>query len=191
VRRTVGLVAIVASLTWFAASCGGDDDDAGSRDDATTEEGGSDESDDTTTTAEDTSTTLSPEDEVLAAYEAASSDALAAAYDPPNPDHPDLLAHFDGEALTRHQGILRQLQATGVSYVGTIELHPTLTSLAGSEAVVEDCYEEHTETVRTETREPVGEPTDTILHVENHLQAIDGAWKIVQIQELSEPCTPG
>ena len=177
--------AAVAALgvTLFAAlvaACGDDD---------TAEESSGGQDVESTTTSEGTTTTLSPEDEVLQAYEAA-GEALFAAYDPPDPEHPDLLAHLAGDALERAQADLAQLQSQGTSYVGTLEPHPTLTSLAGDTAVVEDCFVQTAQLIDTETRQPHGEETESVVHIESHLERVDGSWKVVREQELSEPCTP-
>ncbi len=187
-RRTALAVALAIAVLSAAGACNGDDDAAGAT--STANDAGA-----TTTTAapattEATTTTLTPEEEVLAAYRATTA-ALAAAYDPPNPNHPDLLAHMAGEALNRTQGLLEQLVGQGVSLVGTVELFPTLVTLAGDTAVVEDCFRDRSQYVNTVTRAPVGEPGETVLHIESNLERIDGVWKVVREQELSEPCTPG
>ncbi|MGH9117021.1 MAG: hypothetical protein ACRD0A_03825 [Acidimicrobiales bacterium] len=78
-----------------------------------------------------------------------------------------------------------------MSTVGTVELRPALVTLAGDTAVVEDCFLERSQYVNTQTREPVGEPGQRVVHIESHLERIDGVWKVVSEQELSEPCTPG
>lgn len=182
-RPSARAVLAVAALAVVAAACGGGDDGPAN------EEAIVDDETSNSSAADGTATTLSPEEEVLTAYEAA-SDALSSAYDPPDPDHPDLLATYGGEALSRIQGTLSQLQGEGVSYVGTFELHPTVITLAGNTAVIEDCYVNHTQVVQTETREPIGEPGEAVLHVEVHLERSDGTWRLVEKQELSEPCTP-
>ncbi len=58
-------------------------------------------------------------------------------------------------------------------------------------AVIEDCFVERSQYVNTVTREPVGQAGERVLHIESHLERIDGVWKVVREQELSEPCTPG
>ena len=184
--RLAGLAVVVMALSLLGAACNGDDEAGG--DGTTTSDEPATTAEPTTTEA--TTTTLTPEDEVLAFYRSASQ-ALNAAYDPPDPNGADLLAHFDGEALARVQSLLTQLQAQGVSYVGTVEVHPTLVSLVGDTAVIEDCYLDVSQTVQTATGAPVGEPEQTIGHIESHLERINGTWKIVREQELTEPCTPG
>lgn len=181
-RHWVRVVGSVAVLALVLGSCGGDDDDSGSADGADEET--------TSTAGETTTTTLSPEDEVLAAYQAA-SDALLAAHDPPNPDHPDLLATHAGDALSRVQDSLRSYAAEGVSLVGTIEPDPTPTSILDTTAVIEDCVVNREQQVYTDTRESLTEIEETVVHIESHLERIDGTWKVVSEQELSEPCTPG
>jgi len=177
---------LLGALALILTACGGGDGSGGAGDGAAI----ADHEERRDATERQTTTTLSPEDEVLAAYERA-SDALGSAYDPPDPSNPDLLATYSGEALDRIQAVLTQLQGQGVSYVGTFDLHPTVVSVAGDTAVVEDCYIDHTQQVNTETREPIGEPGETVFHVEAHFERVDDEWMLVQKQELGEQCTPG
>ena len=186
-RRTALVLALASALLLAGAACNGDDE-AGSA--TTTNDSGP-----ATTAAPSTTlaptTTLSPEDEVLAAYRAA-NDAINVAFDPPNPNHPDLVAHFSGEALSRVQGRVSQFEGQGVSVIGTLESDPAVLSLAGGSAVVEDCFVAHDQIVDSVTRQPIGDPGEpVVVHVESHLELIDGTWKVVSEQELSDPCTPG
>jgi hypothetical protein len=194
-RRTTWARAVfvtcACALVLGLGACDGGDDEAGGDD------GGTSDADVTTTTTappstttQATTTTLTPEDEVLAAYRAADA-AVFAAFDPPNPNHPELLAHISGEALTRVQGLIRQFEGQGVSVVGTIQSQPELLSLVGDQAVIEDCFVDRSQVVDTATRAPVGEPGETTLHIESHLERIGGTWMVVHEQELSEACTPG
>ncbi|MGH9213899.1 MAG: hypothetical protein ACRD2C_24990 [Acidimicrobiales bacterium] len=180
-RRAAAAGALVTVVTLSFAACG-DDDDASSG-----ESSAGDQSDETTTT-EATSTTLTEEEQVLADYEAA-REAIYAAYDPPDPTHPDLVARVDGEALGATQNAVGMAQADGISYTGPFELDPVFINMSGDEAVVEDCPSEHTQRVNTQTGEPIGEPIDQVNHQRIDLQRIDGVWKIVRVQELEEPCT--
>lgn len=184
-KRTARCVSMVGALMLAVAACGGDDDDdAGSDSDAA-----AGELDDAASTDEAPATSLSPEDEVLEAYRAA-REAIFAAYDPPDPTDPDMVALVDGEALGALQNELGQAQADGISYTGPFELNPQVITLGSEEAVVEDCLSEHTQEVNTQTSETLGPPFDSVHHNRVDLQRIDGVWKIVRIQELSESCTP-
>jgi hypothetical protein len=183
-RPVALLLAATAAVLALAAACG-DDDDAADGGATTTAA----EATTPSTTAPATTTTLSPEEEVLAAYRAARA-AIDASYNPPNPNLPDLLALVGGEALTRVQSNLTQLQGQGVNLVGTTETHPTLTSLAGDAAVVEDCFVNRAQYVNQATGQPVGQPGESVLHVENQLQRIGGSWMLMVSQELDDQCTP-
>jgi hypothetical protein len=174
------------ALSVLAGACNGDDEAGG--DGTTTTDAPATTAEPTTTEA--TTTTLTPEEEVLTAYRNAAN-AVYAAYDPPNPNHPDLLAHLSGDILARVQNLLTQYQSQGVSIVGTVQLAPTLVTMAGDSAVVEDCFVDRSQSVNTATREPVGQPSETVLHIEGHLERVDGTWKVVRQEELPEPCTPG
>jgi hypothetical protein len=174
------------ALSLLGAACNGDDEAGG--DGTTTSDEPATTAEPTTTEA--TTTTLTPEEEVLTAYRNAAN-AVYAAYDPPNPNHPELLAYLSGDILARVQNLLTQYQSQGVSVVGTVQLAPTLRTMAGGTAVVEDCFVDRSQTVNTATREPVGQPSETVLHITGHLERIDGSWKVVRQEELTDPCTPG
>jgi hypothetical protein len=187
--RRIGRRASVAVLVLGFAllmGCNGDDDDASGGDTTTTE------TTDTTAapTTEATTTTLTAEEEVLSAYRSGAN-AVYAAYDPPNPSHPDLLAYLSGDILARVQNLLTQYQSQGVSIVGTVQLSPTLLTMAGDTALVQDCFVDRSQSVNTTTREPVGQPSETVLHIEAHMERTDGTWKVVRQEELTDPCTPG
>lgn len=173
----------VAGLVLLGA-CGGDDGD--NADDGTddTEAAGSSESE----SEETTTTTLSAEGEVLAAYEDARA-AVAAAYDPADPEHPDLLASFDGRALRLHQTTLGDLQSQGLSDVATSdESDPKVLSVVADTAVVEDCIVQELQKMSSDTREPQGAPREVATHIEWSLERIDDAWKVVQGETLGESC---
>lgn len=177
--------AIAAGLMLMLAACGDDGEDDTAETD-TTEESSEGEPDGTD--PEETEEELSPEDEVLAAYEAA-WDAVVAAYDPPDPEHPDLLATFGGDALLRHQVALENYQLDGLSEVATSsENDPQVASLVDDTAVVEDCIKEVTEMLDTETREPQKEPQEVTVHSRRHMERTEGTWKIVQVETLGESC---
>ncbi|MGH9116603.1 MAG: hypothetical protein ACRD0A_01605 [Acidimicrobiales bacterium] len=188
-RRTALVVALACALLLAGAACNGSDDDTAGGDTPTADDAGSTTTTAAPTTTEAPTTTLTPEEEVLAAYRAAKA-AIDAAHDPPNPNHPDLLALVGGEALTRTQGLLTQLQGQGVAVVGTTETHPTLVSLAGESAQVEDCFVNRSQYVNPTTREPIGQAGETVLHVRSELERLNGTWKLTASQELSDPCTP-
>jgi hypothetical protein len=187
--RRVGraLAAVAGALMVLGVvACGGDDDDSG--------EASAVEDLDTTTEAGDdagstTSTTLSPEDQVIADYTAASA-AFSAAANPPNPDSPDLEAHFTGASLSRYQDALRSLQAAGATAQNTVEHHPIDVTVTGETAQLEDCFVDTTQQFNAATGEALGGPSTTTLHVEVTLQLIDGVWKVAERSERSDPCTP-
>jgi hypothetical protein len=187
-RRAGRALAAVAGalMVLGVVACGGDDDDSGDAsavedlDTATTEAGGD---------AETTSTTLSPEDQVIADYTAASA-AFSTAANPPNPDAPDLAAHFTGASLSRYQDALRSLQAAGATAQNTVEHHPIDVSVTGETAQLEDCFVDTTQQFNAATGEALGGPSTTTLHVDVTLQLIDGVWKVAERSERSDPCTP-
>ena len=181
-RRAFHALALVCAVAVAVTACGaGDGGDEGSGSDSTIDESA-------TTTEEGTTTTLSPEDAVIADYNASQA-AIQAAYDPANPDHPDLLKYLAGPTLEGHQTTLAEYQLEGVSDVLlSKESNPQVISLTGTTAVVENCMTEVLQLTDTETREPKGEPRTYTGYIRDELELIDGTWKIIDGEGLRETC---
>jgi hypothetical protein len=174
-RTTALAVAVVVAFT----ACGGDD---------TGDAAGGEAESASTTVDETTSTTLSPEDEVLADYTAAEA-AVKAAYDPADPDHPDLLAYYAGAMLERHQTTLSEYQAEGLSDVlVSKESTPEVVSVTDTTALIENCMTEVLQVTNSTTREPQAEPRTYTALVEFDLEHIDDTWKIVDARTIEETC---
>ena len=180
-RRGFHALALVCAVAVAVTACGGGDDgDEGSASDSTIDESA-------TTTAEAT-TTLSPEEAVIADYHLA-TEAVQAAFDPPNPQHPDLLATHSGAQLERYQSRLAEYQAEGRSDVlVSKETNPRVVSVDDSSAVVEDCLTEVLQYTDTVTRELQGEPRTYTVLIRDELELIDGTWKIVDGRTVEETC---
>jgi hypothetical protein len=133
---------------------------------------------------------VSPEQVVIQDYQAGTA-ALSAAFNPPNPQHPDLLRYWTGDALTFMQSRITQLQANNVAYQNTIETHPVVRSISGDIAVIDDCIEDHTQTINLATNEPVGNPGNTIQGIDVEMQRGADVWQIAVRTAREEPCTPG
>jgi hypothetical protein len=178
-RRTA--VALSAVLVLALGACGGDDD---SGDDET----GAGDRETTTTTEESTTTTaaLTPEEQVLRDYDAARQ-AVVASANPPNPDHPDLLAHFGGDALARQQSLLREWQDLNVGARTTVETHPEVTSITGTAATVRDCFTDSSQVIDLATGRP-GESGSTTQHVDVTLEQRDGVWILTRQELREDPC---
>lgn len=125
VSRRVGIGALAAVLLLAATGCDGGDDEAGGSTTTIAETTTS-----TPTTTEAPTTTLSPEDGVLAAYRAA-TDAVTAAANPPNPDHPLLAEHLTGEQLDLVRSYVDQLRASNIGHILSTELNPGDVVIAG------------------------------------------------------------
>lgn len=187
-RFAAGIAAGLALV--ILAACGGGDDGEETDEPETTEEASGSE----TTSSDDTTTTedaLPPEErEVLDAYEA-SIEALIAASDPANPDHPDLLATHTGDALFRLQTYLGDYQVAGTSEIWlSNESQTEVLSLVDDTARLEDCYKEVTQLVDTDTREPREEPKEQSALTEVQMERIDGTWIVVEGQTKEESCDP-
>ena len=179
--------AVAAALAAGLCACGGDDADEADTPEppaATTEAGSSTgvESAGATTTA-----ALSPEAEVVRDYEAASA-AFSAAANPPNPDAPELAAHFTGSSLARYQATLRSLQADGATAHNTVEHRVVNVVISGETAEVQDCFVDTTEEFSATTGESLGGASTTTMHVDVLLQRVDGVWKVAERTERTDPC---
>jgi hypothetical protein len=173
--------ALAAVLVLGACGGGGGDDDesAGSGDRETT----------TTTAAEPETTTtaaLTPEEQVLRDYDAAHQ-AIIAASNPPDPNHPDLLAHMGGDALARQQSQLRQWQGLNVAADTSVVSRPEVTSISGSVATVRDCFTDTTTIIDLSTGQP-GQSGSTTQHVDVTLEQRDGVWLLAYQVLREDPC---
>ncbi|MGH9118035.1 MAG: hypothetical protein ACRD0A_09220 [Acidimicrobiales bacterium] len=184
-RRTALAVGLASALLLAGAACTGDDDDAAGGDTTTTG--------DATTTAPPTTaattTTLSAEEEVVAAYRAA-IEAFAVASNPPNPDHPLLVERMTGQQLDFARSALTQLRALNTAHILTPELHPGDAVITGDNAALTDCLVDHTRAVDLATGAPIGEPGETVLHVDVGMQRISGVWKLAAQTRRTDSCDP-
>jgi hypothetical protein len=125
---------------------------------------------------------------VLADYTAA-TEAVQAAFDPPDPQHPDLLATHAGPQLERYQTRLAEYQIEGRSDVlVSKETNPQVISVDDITAVVEDCLTEVLQYTDTVTREPQGEPRTYTVLIRDDLELVDGNWKVVDGRTVEETC---
>lgn len=122
-------------------------------------------------------------------------DAVEAATDPPDPEHPDLLATAAGLQLEQLQEVIAGYREDGYVRRGDHEHHPSIREFldGGSAAVVDDCNVLDSEAglYDAETGERVeggGEPGDREL-LEARLELVDGAWKVVNVNVVEEDST--
>ena len=181
-RRAFDALALVCAVAVAVTACGGGDGgDEGGASDSTIDESA-------TTTEEETTTTLSPDDAVIADYNAA-QEAVKAAYDPADPEHPDLLTHYSGPVLERHQATLAEYQLEGLSDVLlSKESNPQVISLLDTTAVVEDCMTEVLQLTDSTTRESESEPRTYGGLIRSDLELIDGTWTVVDARTVEEVC---
>lgn len=178
-------------LILLLTACGGDD--------------GDDDTDDTSAiTAEpdtpepEATEPLTPEEEVEAAHREAMA-ALDAAFAVPDPEHPDLLAHWGYRALTHLQVSLENYELNGHANLGEAELHDPVVQLDPEDpdvAWVTVCIKSMSYDVDAETREPIdgvrSEEDANVMQVKDRLQRIDGEWVVVETEEREfDGCVPG
>jgi hypothetical protein len=171
---------LIAATVLLVVACNGNGDDAADSTTSTARE---------TTTTLAPSTTVSPEDEVIRDYQAA-TEALSAAFNPPNPQHPDLLRYWTGDALAFYQSRINQLQANNVGAENTIETHPVVRSVTGDAAVLDDCIVDSTQLINLATNEPVGDPGNTTQGLDVEMQRGADVWQISVRTAREDPCTP-
>lgn len=196
VRRASTL--LVAAITILAVgACGGEDDPSGAATTAppaTTSAPTVESTPIPTPTPEPTvdAPAVDPTTDqgVIAGFIAA-RDAFRAAYNPPNPEDPGLLAHYDGEALAGTQDELNGLIAKGQSEVIEYGHHPqVIVNDPGGAAVVEDCVEASVRTIDTETGDEVGQPVVETRNTRYTLELREDMWVIVKGERLEGTCTP-
>ena len=134
------------------------------------------------------------EDDPVAAY-LAFWDAVEAAGNPPDPDHPDLEATAADPQLSQLRNVLSDYRQQGHLRRGDNEHHPELRQLLDDEraAIVDDCSELDPEggLYDAETGERIeggGEPGDREL-LEARLELIDGTWKVANVNVVEEDST--
>jgi hypothetical protein len=193
VRGTGGtrlMGAVIAAVILFGAACNDDKNDgpaSGTDDSGLSSEVASD----TTTSTNPTTTTLSADEQVLQAYRAAWA-AVEKALDPPNPQHPELLATHTGSALRLVQTQATDLQSQGAVARGAVEVHPKLLSRSDTEATIEDCIVDrgHVFDPATGQRLDLNAPDVYINHGKSHMIFEEGQWKRESSEQLSDTCTP-
>lgn len=137
------------------------------------------------------------EAEVVSAY-LAFWEAVGAAADPPDPDHPDLEATAADPQLSQLRRILSQYREQGYVRRGEHQRNPVIRAFVdeGRAVVIDDCSELDPEAglYDAETGELVeggSEPGDREL-LEARLELIDGSWKVVNFNVVDggSECEP-
>ncbi|HUQ64215.1 MAG TPA: hypothetical protein VM121_10715 [Acidimicrobiales bacterium] len=126
---------------------------------------------------------------VLDAYRQSWTDLIAAG-DPIKPDAPELRIHRSGQALDVIVAVLRDYEAKGVVYRGSVDLHPNIVEFNGDKAEIRDCVFDHTETLDPMTNKIVKAAADHPRWVNTTMQVVDGAWKAVNFAPEDQECTP-
>ena len=180
--------AVAAMLVLGLVACGGDDDSAAGDTEQATEAA----DDATTTTAGESSATTTtspaPEDQAIAAYRAA-YDAYFAALNPPNPQSPELMTGFSGDALTTMIDTVFRARDEGVYVVGSFEMHPEVAFATATEVLLVDCVVETNTTFDAAT----GAERDSGRYVHNRRATVvntDGVWSVAAFEHVEEQCTP-
>ncbi len=134
-------------------------------------------------------TTLDPAPAILAAYRAHWADVIEAGKTA-DWRSSRLDDHATGETLETVRDNYRKLQADGEVVRGTVRLHPRVTSVRGSTAIISDCNDA-TDFLRYDgkTGAPKEQRKTDIVEAEVTLRLIDGAWKVSSIL-LGSPCRP-
>ena len=134
-------------------------------------------------------TTTDPRPAILAAYRAHWADVIEAGKTT-DWRSPRLDDHATGETLQTVRDNYRQLHADGEVVRGVVRLHPRVTSVQGSTAIVDDCNDA-TDFLRydAKTAAPKEQRKTDIVEAKVTLRLINGAWLVSSIV-LGEPCRP-
>jgi hypothetical protein len=104
-------------------------------------------------------------------------------------DNPALVQHATGDELKLLVQNLTLAKLKGEVWRGTMDLNPTVTNIAGTEATVRDCYLDNTGVYKEASGERVDtQDTQRQLNV-IQLTLIDGTWKVRLINKESDGCT--
>lgn len=161
---TIGLLAVAG----LAAACGGSS--ASSHDRSTT-------------------TTNSQAAAVLAAYRAGWQ-AFEQAVDQGNPALPALTQTMTGTEFDSVRRILSADQASGIVGRGTVQLHPKVSYIRGSDAVVLDCAFDSSELVYAATGKPVPPitPPEKVAVRAEMIEVSPGVWKVANQHTTGGSC---
>lgn len=152
----------------------------------------------TSTTAGVTSTTLDPtKSAILAAYRAHWDDVIAVSSKfPVNPLDPRLSLHTTGKQLMSEQQALTEVNLKNRYEMGTLDLHPTVTSVNGNSALIMDCDFDHSVEMDGRTSRPVDEPDIGHTLLRFTMTKVNGTWLVSDSTTLKsgktiDACTPG
>ncbi|MDP9073262.1 MAG: hypothetical protein M3N98_03630 [Actinomycetota bacterium] len=109
---------------------------------------------------------------------------------PANPLDPRLAQHFAGAELQALQTRFTTMRFQGVHGVGTTELHPVVTSVAGSTATVMDCSFDHSRIVNGRTGQTVSGPDTVTVMLKITLVQDGGTWKVSSQLQEGTGCVP-
>jgi len=134
-------------------------------------------------------TTADPRPAILAAYRAHWADVIEAGKTT-DWRSPRLDDHATGETLQTVRDNYRQLHADGEIVRGVVRLHPRVTSVQGSIAIVDDCNDA-TDFLRydAKTGAPKEQRKTDIVEAKVTLRLINGAWLVSSIV-YAAPCRP-
>ncbi|HET9733488.1 MAG TPA: hypothetical protein VFP54_12515 [Acidimicrobiales bacterium] len=137
-----------------------------------------------------TTTTVDPKAKVVADYEAFWAAYLEAA-NPMNPEDPRLRAHATGTELQHVGSAFLARKGLGQIIKGTFDFAPIVSSVEADNAVLRDCYFDHTLVYVAGTGQPVGQP-DTVRQLVTVRLVLDPAtstWKVSEITHEGSGCT--
>lgn len=137
-------------------------------------------------------TTVDPtEAAVLAAYRTAEAAYVSVlTHFPVQPNDPRLAQYLTGAALTTVRVNFTRDAVTGEYAVGTVEVAPIVTSVAGSTAVIDDCGFDHSVLVKHSTGATLSPANTQRTEVKVTMQLVDGTWKIADLDPVGVGCIP-
>jgi hypothetical protein len=143
-----------------------------------------------TSSSTTTTTTDATKATIIDAYRADQGAFLAVAgRNPVIPTDPRIPAAMTGALLNSVRGRLTAYALEGDYLQGTLEFGATVASVNGTQAIVMDCYFDHTVIVNAKSGQRVGNPADTARTlVQVTMQLGDGTWKMAAVEQKGTGC---
>lgn len=172
ITRQLQFVIVATTLAVVVAGCGANEDT----------------SPNTTSTSVGTSIVPSVDDAILDGYRKSWADYLAVGQTTMDPDDPRLAAHATSRELEQVKSAFLAHRAANQKIQGTIDLAPRIVSKVDTEAVVSDCYFDHTRWHDAKTGEAKSAEDTQRQLVETTMQLESGIWKAASVAHKEQGC---
>ena len=118
-----------------------------------------------------------------------SNDYMEQALRRPDPTDPNLRTYFSGSALDDSANLLLAVQQNHEYYESTLAEEPEVTASTSGEVVLRDCVTE-TATIFDALSGAQKDSRSTVSSWRVRVLATDAGWRVDEITQQEEPCTP-